>query len=166
MGARMRWVIPVQLAVTVVAAGGAAGLAVGCGAMTVDAPDAARTDGAAWASDGAHRGDGAGIPAVEGGCFAGARLVGYASACLPAYPARGCSVARACRSGECGAGCAVCDEVFRCYPRLSVVRGEDGGIADGAVPACDSPRFTCDRFGCEPECQTVPLPRMGGGGVG
>jgi hypothetical protein len=163
MGACMRWVIPARLAVSVV---GGAGVMAGCAAVEREVADGAWRGDGAVPEDGSGRGDGAGIPTVDGGCFAGGRLVGFASACLPAFPARGCAVARACRSRECGEGCAVCDEVFRCYPRLFPSREQDGAVADAATPACDAPRFTCDRFGCEPACQTVPVPRMGGGGVG
>jgi hypothetical protein len=151
--------IPKSLAVTVLAQ---VALVAGC------APATEGRDVLAAARDVAAASDVPPLPPVDGGCYAGGRLVGAMSECLPAWPATRCAVARACTTRECGAGCERCEEVFRCFPRVLRDSGpEEGGLsADAAIPACDSPRFTCDRYGCEPECQTIPFPRQTGGGVG
>jgi hypothetical protein len=136
----------------------AVALAVSC-APTNDPPDAARRDVAASS-------DSAPIERVDGGCYSGERYVGAPRVCLPSYPATACRVARACRANECGDECTMCSEVFRCFPQI-VRPGDDAmAQADGATPRCDSPALTCDRYGCEPGCQTIPAPVETGGGIG
>ncbi|MBL8679051.1 MAG: hypothetical protein JNK05_07785 [Myxococcales bacterium] len=133
-------------------------LSAGC-APNAGQPDAAR-DVVAVAVDSAR------IERIDGGCYVGERYTGTPRACLPSYPATRCAAARSCRSSECGENCATCAEVFQCFPMVIRPDGDAAVVADAARPRCDSPAFTCNRYGCEPGCQTIPAPIEGGGGIG
>jgi hypothetical protein len=151
-GASMRGVlkVPAKLAVMVVA---------GCAPM-IEVPDAARDATTRPLADASEP------PRIDGGCYSGSLYLGMNRRCFPSYPATGCRAERACRSGECGAGCALCSTVYRCFPAI-VRPGEDAQVvADASPTMCRSPEYTCDRYGCEPGCQTIPAPIETGGGVG
>lgn len=142
--------VPAQLAVM---------LAAGC-APVMETGDAATRDATQPA-----RTDVAEIPRIDGGCYSGSLYLGQNRRCFPSYPATACRAERACRTSECGEGCALCAEVFQCFPMV-VRPGDDAAtVADGSAPRCDAPGFTCDRYGCEPGCQTIPAPIETGGGV-
>ncbi|MFO0561251.1 MAG: hypothetical protein U0269_24750 [Polyangiales bacterium] len=145
--------VPAQLTVAVMVAAGCAPV---MEAGDVSARDATQS----------RPSDVAEVPRIDGGCYSGSLYLGQNRRCFPSYPATSCRAERACRASECGEGCALCNEVFQCFPMV-VRPGDDAAIvADAAAPRCDSPRYTCDRYGCEPGCQTIPAPIETGGGVG